>query len=78
MSKQDDHLLNEGSMPTPVKENKARKSWAEEHGGLIFIFIIVSGIYRLHDGRLSVVKEDGSPLVEDKRQACKAVWNPLM
>jgi len=44
MAKLDDHPLNEGSTPTPNKENRARKSWAEEHGGLIFLIIVVSGI----------------------------------
>ena len=44
MAKQADHPLNEGSTPTSKKENKARKSWAEEHGGLIFLIIVVSGI----------------------------------
>lgn len=44
MAKQDDHPLKEGSTPTPKKENKARKSWAEENGGLIFLIIVVSGI----------------------------------
>jgi len=44
MTKQDDHPLNEGSTPTPKKENEALKSWAEEHGGLIFLIIIVSVI----------------------------------
>jgi len=44
MAKQDDHSLNEDSTPTPEKESNTRKSWAEEHGGLIFLFIIASGI----------------------------------
>ena len=44
MAKEDDHPLNEGSTPTLKKENKAMKSWAEEHGGLIFLIIIVSVI----------------------------------
>ena len=44
MAEQDRYALNEGSRPTPVKEQKARKSWAEEHGGLIFLIIVVSVI----------------------------------
>ncbi len=44
MAKQDDNLLNEGYTPMPEKKNKTRKSWAEEHGGLIFLFIIVTAI----------------------------------
>ena len=44
MAKLDDHPLNEGSTPTPNKENRARKSWPEEHGGLIFLIIVVSVI----------------------------------
>ena len=44
MAKQDDHPLNEGSTPKPKKENKAMKSWAEEHGGLIFLIIVFSVI----------------------------------
>jgi len=40
----DDHPLNEDSTPTPKNENKARRSWAEEHGGLIFLIIVVSVI----------------------------------
>ena len=44
MAKQDNNTLKEGSTLTPKKENKARKSWAEEHGGLIFLIIVVSGI----------------------------------
>ena len=45
MAKLDDHPLNEGSAPTPNKENRARKSWSEEHGGLIFLIIIVLVIF---------------------------------
>ena len=45
MAKLDDHPLNEGSTPTPKKENRARKSWPEEHGGLIFLIIVVSVIF---------------------------------
>ena len=45
MAKQDDHRLNEGSTSTPKKENGARKSWAEEHGGVIFLIIVVSVIF---------------------------------
>ena len=45
MAKQDDHRLNEGSTSTPKEENKARKSWAEEHGGVIFLIIVVSVIF---------------------------------
>ncbi len=45
MAKLDDHPLNEGSTPTPKKENSARKSWPEEHGGLIFLIIVVSVIF---------------------------------
>jgi len=44
MAKQDNHHRNEGSAPTPEKEKKAVKSWAEEHGGLIFLIIVVSVI----------------------------------
>jgi len=44
MAKLDDHPLNEGSTPTPNEENRARKSWAEEHGGVIFLIIVVSVI----------------------------------
>ena len=44
MAKQANHTLNEGPMPTPKKENGARKSWTEEHGGLIFLIIVVSVI----------------------------------
>ena len=44
MAKQDDLPLNEGSKATPRKENEARRSWAEEHGGLIFLIIVLSAI----------------------------------
>ena len=44
MAKLDDHPLNEGSTPTPNKENRAWKNWPEEHGGLIFLIIVVSVI----------------------------------
>jgi hypothetical protein len=44
MAKLDDHPLNEDSTPTPKSENKARRSWAQEHGGLIFLIIVVSVI----------------------------------
>jgi hypothetical protein len=44
MAKHDEHTLNEDSTSTPKEENKARKSWPEEHGGLIFLTIIVSVI----------------------------------
>lgn len=44
MAKPDDHPLNEDSTPTPKKENKARRNWAEEHGGLIFLTIVGSVI----------------------------------
>jgi len=44
MAKQANHTLSEGSMPTPKKEDGARKSWAEEHGGVIFLIIVVSVI----------------------------------
>jgi len=44
VAKLDDHPLNEGSTLTPKEENRARKSWAEEHGGLIFLIIVVSVI----------------------------------
>jgi hypothetical protein len=44
MAKLDDHPLNEDSTPTPKKENRAWKSWPEEHGGLIFLIIVVSVI----------------------------------
>lgn len=40
----DDQPLNEDSTPTPKNENKARRSWAEQHGGLIFLIIVVSVI----------------------------------
>ena len=42
MAKLHDHPLNEYSTPTPKRDNKARKSWPEEHGGLIFLIIVVS------------------------------------
>jgi hypothetical protein len=44
MAKQDDHPLNDANTPTPQNENRARKSWAEEHGGLIFLIIVFGGI----------------------------------
>jgi hypothetical protein len=44
MAKQDDHPVNDGSTPTSKKENRARKGWAEEHGGLVFLIIVVSAI----------------------------------
>jgi hypothetical protein len=44
MTKQEDVPLNEGSTQRTTKENKTRKSWAEEHGGLIFLIICISGI----------------------------------
>ena len=44
MAKLDDHPLNESATPTPKKENRVRKSWPEEHGGLIFLIIVVSVI----------------------------------
>lgn len=44
MAQLDDHPLNEGSTPAHDKENRARKSWPEEHGGLIFLIIVVSVI----------------------------------
>jgi len=44
MAQLDDHPLNEGSTPAPDKEKRARKSWPEEHGGLIFLIIVVSVI----------------------------------
>ena len=40
----DDHPLNDNSTATPKNENEARKSWPEEHGGLIFLIIVVSVI----------------------------------
>jgi len=42
MAKEGDHVVNEGSTLTSKKENSARKSWAEEHGGLIFLIIVVA------------------------------------
>ena len=44
MAKQDNQTLNENTSPMPEKEKKAGKSWAEEHGGLIFLIIVVSAI----------------------------------
>ena len=44
MARQDEQLLNEDSGPMPEKEKKAGKSWAEEHGGLIFLIIVFSAI----------------------------------
>jgi len=44
MARQDDRRLNEDSGPMPEKEKKAGKSWAEEHGGLIFLIIVGSAI----------------------------------
>ncbi len=44
MAKLDDRPLNEDSTPTPKKENRAWKSWPEEHGGLIFLIIVISVI----------------------------------
>ena len=44
MAQINDHSLKEGSTPAPNKENRARKSWPEEHGGLIFLIIVVSVI----------------------------------
>ena len=44
MAQLDDHPVNEGSTPAPDKDNRARKSWPEEHGGLIFLIIVVSVI----------------------------------
>ena len=44
MAKLEGHPLNEDSTPTPKNENKARRSWAEQHGGLIFLIIVVSVI----------------------------------
>jgi hypothetical protein len=40
----DDQPLNEGFTETPKEENRARKSWPEEHGGLIFLIIVISVI----------------------------------
>ena len=42
MAKQDDHPANDDSTPISRKENRARERWAEEHGGLIFLIIVVS------------------------------------
>lgn len=44
MAKEGDHAVNEGSPLTSKKENSARESWAEEHGGLIFLIIVGSVI----------------------------------
>lgn len=44
MAKQGDQPLVDGSTPTSDKEKQARKSWAEENGGLIFLIIVVSVI----------------------------------
>jgi hypothetical protein len=44
MARQDEQMLNEDSGPMPEKEKKAGKSWAEEHGGLIFLIIVFSAI----------------------------------
>jgi hypothetical protein len=44
MAELDDQPLNKGSTPTPIKENKAQNSWVEDHGGLIFLIIVVSVI----------------------------------
>ncbi len=44
MAKQDDRPLNEGSTLTPKTENEAGKNWAQEHGGLIFLIIVISVI----------------------------------
>lgn len=44
MTKQQDAPLSEGSSQMTTKENKTRKSWAEEHGGLIFLIICISVI----------------------------------
>ncbi len=42
MNKQDSPPLNDASTPTSREENKPGKSWAEDHGGLIFLIILVS------------------------------------
>ena len=44
MDKKDDRVLNESPRSTPVKENQARHNWVEDHGGLIFLIIVVSVI----------------------------------
>ena len=43
MAKQDDHRLNkDGSAPTLNEETETGRSWAEKHGGVIFLIIVVS------------------------------------
>lgn len=44
MGKQDDLSLKGDSSLIPENQKKAGKSWAEEHGGLIFLVIVVSAI----------------------------------
>ncbi len=46
MAGKDGYTTNEGSRPIPAQEKKAgRKSWAEEHGGLILLIIVASVIF---------------------------------
>jgi hypothetical protein len=47
MARKDPSTTNDGSIPAPPKENGAQKSWAGEHGGLVFLMIVLSGILLL-------------------------------
>lgn len=40
MAEQADRPIDEGTTTTPKKDKGARKSWAEEHGGLVFLSIV--------------------------------------
>jgi hypothetical protein len=44
MNKKDNRVLNESSTSTPGKENQGRHNWVEDHGGLVFLIIVVSVI----------------------------------
>jgi hypothetical protein len=44
MAKKDPSATNGGPAPESPMENGDRRSWAEEHGGLIFLMIVSVGI----------------------------------
>lgn len=44
MASKNDETFQEGSGQIPEKGKRVGKSWAEEHGGLIFLMIAVSVI----------------------------------
>lgn len=44
MASQNDHASSKTLGATPKEEGNSRKGWAQEHGGLIFLIIVVSVI----------------------------------